>query len=62
MELGYEYSDPDGSSSSEIVTLTGGFTANLSSFITLIMGISKDIISDNAPDSYTLNTALTIAF
>lgn len=62
VELGYEFSDPDNLSSSEIVTLTGGFTANLNKFLTLIMGISKDIYSDNASDSYTLNTALTIAF
>ncbi|NIP29287.1 MAG: hypothetical protein GTO02_02315 [Candidatus Dadabacteria bacterium] len=62
IELGYEYSDPDDFSSSDILSLTGGFTANLNDSMTLIVGVTKDIVSENAPDSYTLSSALTVAF
>lgn len=61
-EVNYLYENPDSGSSSDVLSFTGGFTANLNSFTTLIIGFSWDVVSDNADDSFAVTSALTLLF
>lgn len=62
VELNYIYENPDEGKSSDILSVTAGFTANLNSFTTLIIGFSWDVVSDNADDSFAVTSALTLLF
>lgn len=61
-EVNYLYDNPDDGESSNILSLTTGFTANLNSFTTLIIGFSWDVVSENADDSFLITSALTLLF
>ncbi len=61
-EVNYLYENPDNGESSNILSLTSGFTANLNSFTTLIIGFSWDLVSENADDAFLITSALTLLF
>ncbi|MGH7885184.1 MAG: DUF481 domain-containing protein [Thermodesulfobacteriota bacterium] len=61
-EMNYLYENPDNGESSNILSLTTGFTANLNSFTTLIIGFSWDVVSENADDAFLFTSALTLLF
>lgn len=61
-EMNYLYENPENDDSSNILSLTAGFTANLNSFTTLIMGFSFDVLSENADDGFLISSALTFLF
>lgn len=62
LEINYIFENPDSGKNSNIASFTAGFTADLSSIATLIIGIKKDFVSENADDSFTLTSALTLIF
>ena len=62
LELAYIFEDSDDSDSSHLVTVTGGFTANITSYLTAIIGLSKDIVSENVEDSLSFSAAFTFLF
>ena len=62
LELNYQYENPDNGSSINILSITGGFTALLTDYATLIVGFTKDVVSDNTDDSLSLSAALTLFF
>lgn len=62
IEIGYEYKDIDSSESVQLLSLTGGFTAEVSDYLTLIIGITRDVLSSNTADSTELTAAFTFLF
>lgn len=62
VELAYIYENVDDDKNSHIVNITGGFTAGVSDFLTIILGVTKDIVSENIDDSLTFTAAVTFLF
>jgi len=61
-ELGYVYENIDNSRNAHVLNITGGFTANLTNYATLIIGVTKDIVTEDVEDTLVVSTALTLIF
>ncbi len=61
-ELGYVYENIDDSRNAHVLSITGGFTADLTDYATLIIGLTKDIVSEDVEDTLVITTALTLIF
>ena len=61
-EIGYIYENIDNSRNAHVLSLTGGFTADLTDYATLIVGLTKDIVSEDTEDTFVITTALTLIF
>ncbi len=62
VEIGYEYQDEDGSESLQLLGITGGFTAEVNDQLTVIIGVTRDVLSSNTPESTELTAAFTFLF
>lgn len=61
-EIGYNYDNIDDQDNEQVLNVTGGFTANLTDYATLIIGITKVLVEEDAEDTLVLTTALTLIF
>ena len=61
-EIAYIYENIDDSRNAHVLSLTGGFTADVTDYATLIVGVSKDIVSEDTEDTLVITTALTLIF
>ncbi len=62
IEIGYIYENIDNSRNAHVLSGTGGFTADLTDFATLIIGVTKDFVSEDTEDTLVITTALTLIF
>lgn len=62
IEAGFEYVDRNNGSSESLVNITGGFTAEITEYITMITGLTGDIVNDNTDRAVTFNLAFTFLF
>lgn len=62
LELGYEYNDPDEGKSTDRINITGGFTADVTEYLTCIFGVTRDIATNNTEDSLAVTAAFTFLF
>ena len=62
VEMGYAYNNIDNDNNEHVLNITGGFTAPFTDFATLIVGVTKDIVSNDTDDTLTITTALTLLF
>jgi len=62
VEMGYIYNNIDNQRNEHVLNVTGGFTANLTDYATLIIGVTKDIVSEDTEDTLVITTALTLLF
>ena len=61
-EIAYIYENIDNSRNAHVLSVTGGFTADVTDYATLIVGVSKDIVSEDTEDTLVITTALTLIF
>lgn len=61
-ELGYIYENIDNSRNAHVLNVTGGFTANVTDYATIIIGVTKDIVSEDTEDTLVITSALTLIF
>ena len=61
-EIGYVYENTDNSRNAHVLSVTGGFTADLTEYATLIVGVTKDIVSEDTEDTLVITSALTLIF
>ena len=62
VEMGYTYNNIDEERNEHVLNITGGFTSPFTDFATLIVGVTKDIVSHETVDTLTITTALTLLF
>ena len=62
VEMAYTYNNIDNEKNEHVLNITGGFTANLTDFATLIVGVTKDLVSHETEDTVSITTALTLLF
>lgn len=61
-EIGYEFNDPDDGSNVTKLNLTGGFTAGVTDYLTVIIGVTRDVVSENSDESLEFTAAFTFLF
>ncbi|HSE83971.1 MAG TPA: transporter [Thermodesulfobacteriota bacterium] len=62
VELAYFFENPDSEDNLSAITLTGGFTAPVNDVLTIIIGISSDIYTNNVDNVVVLTAAFTFLF
>ena len=62
VEMAYIYSNIDNQDNEHVLSVTGGFTAPLTDYATLIIGVTKDLVSENTDDTLVITSALTLIF
>jgi len=62
VEMAYIYSNIDNQDNEHVLNVTGGFTAPLTDYATLIIGITKNLVSENTDDTLVITSALTLIF
>ncbi|MGI9534311.1 MAG: hypothetical protein ACR2NW_05130, partial [Thermodesulfobacteriota bacterium] len=62
VEMAYTYNNIDNENNEHVLNITGGFTAPMTDFATLIVGVTKDIVSHDTEDTLAITTALTLLF
>ncbi len=62
VEVSYSYEDPDEGKNTEIFNGTVGFTAPVSEMLTIIMGVTYDLYTDNTDEALTVTAAFTFLF
>lgn len=62
IELAYLFEDSDSEDSVSVLTVTAGFTAPVSEMLTIIIGVSPDIYTDNVNNAVALTAAFTFLF
>ncbi|MGQ0792729.1 MAG: hypothetical protein ACT4NX_01415 [Deltaproteobacteria bacterium] len=62
IEAGFVYENPDSGQSASVLNLTAGFTAPVSERLTVILGVTQDIYTNNADDATELTAAFTFLF
>jgi len=61
-EMGYVYENIDNRRNAHVLNVTGGFTANLTNYATLIIGVTKDLVTEDTEDTLVITSALTLTF
>ena len=61
-EMGYVYENIDNQRNAHVLSVTGGFTANLTDYATLIIGVTKDLVSEDTEDTLVITSALSLIF
>jgi hypothetical protein len=62
IELAYFFENPDSEDSISVLSLTAGFTAPVNEMLTIIIGVSPDIYTDNVDNAVILTAAFTFLF
>ena len=62
VEMAYIYSSIDNQDNEHVLNVTGGFTAPLTDYATLIIGVTKNLVSENTDDTLVITSALTLIF
>lgn len=62
VEMGYIYSNIDNERNQHVLNITGGFTAPVTDYATIIVGVTKDLVSEDTEDTVVITTALTLLF
>ncbi|NIS10048.1 MAG: hypothetical protein GWO07_15145 [Candidatus Dadabacteria bacterium] len=62
VEVSYAYEDPDSGSSTEVFNGTVGFTSPVNEMLTIIIGITYDLYTDNTDEELTVSAAFTFLF
>lgn len=62
VELAYELINPEGSATTNIITLTAGFTAPLTERVVLTVGVLTDLYAGSAEEEVTFTSALAYLF
>jgi hypothetical protein len=61
-EISYSYEDPDKGKSTEILNGTLGFTSPVNDTLTIIIGVTYDLYTDNTDENLTVSAAFTFLF
>lgn len=61
-EVSYSYEDPDDGKNIEIINGTLGFTSPVNNTLTIIMGATYDLYTDNTDKALTISAAFTFLF
>jgi hypothetical protein len=61
-EMAYIYNNIDNQENEHVLNVTGGFTADLTDYAILIIGVTKDLVSENTDDTLVITSALTFIF
>jgi len=62
VEAAYAYEDIDGGRSTQVVNITPGFTSPVTDWLTVIVGVTPDIYSENTEKEVVITTAFTFLF
>jgi len=62
VEMGYVYENIDNQKNAHVLNVTGGFTAPLTDYATLIIGVTKNLVSEDTEDTLVITSALTLLF
>ncbi len=62
VEIAYNYSNIDNQDNEHVLNVTGGFTTPLTDYATLIIGATKNLVSENTDDTLVITSALTLIF
>jgi len=62
VEMAYIYNNIDNEKNEHVLNITGGFTAALTDYATLIVGVTKDLVTNDTEDTVNITTALTLIF
>lgn len=62
IEGAYAYEDIDGEPSTQVVNITPGFTSPVTDWLTIIIGVTPDIYTDNTEKEVVITTAFTFLF
>lgn len=62
LEAAYAFEDPDGGGNVQIVNITAGFTSPVTDWLTVIMGVTPDIYTENIDEQVILTAAFTFLF
>lgn len=62
VEIGYIYENIDDLQNTHVLNVTGGLTADVTDYLTIILGATQDIVSENTQNSLTFNAAFTFLF
>ncbi len=62
VEAAYGYEDPEDEENIKIVKITGGFTANATDWMTIILGVTKDVYTRGTDDELIFTAAFTFSF
>ncbi len=62
LEGAYAYEDIDGERSTQVVNITPGFTSPVTDWLTIIVGVTPDVYTDNTEKEVVITTAFTFLF
>jgi len=62
LEGAYAYEDIEGERSTQVVNVTPGFTSPVTDWLTIIIGVTPDIYTDNTEKEVVITTAFTFLF
>ncbi|NIP39057.1 MAG: hypothetical protein GWO07_10205 [Candidatus Dadabacteria bacterium] len=62
VEVSYAYENPDEGQSTEILNGTVGFTSPVNEMLTIILGVTYDLYTDNTDEELTVSAAFTFLF
>jgi len=62
IEGAYAYEDIEGERSTQVINITPGFTSPVTDWLTIIIGVTPDIYTDNTEKEVVITTAFTFLF
>ena len=62
IEAAYSFENPDDEDSISVFNITAGFTAPVTQWLTVIMGVTTDLYADNTDEQVVLSAAFTFLF
>ncbi len=62
IEVAYAFENPDDGNSVSVINITGGFTAPAADYLTIIMGVTTDVYTDDTDDQIVFLAAFTFLF
>jgi hypothetical protein len=62
VEAAYAFENIDGEQSTQVVNITPGFTSPVTDWLTVIIGVTPDIYTENTEKEVVITTAFTFLF